>query len=216
MEIAGQQLIEGAGREEVLRALADPAVLARTLPGCRELVPNGNGYVLKLEAGVGTIRGVYEGRLEILEQTEEAFAARVSARGGPGSVVADVRASLAQQDGGTLLDYTMSADVTGAIAAVGQRVLGGVSRKNAAEFFERLDAELQGEPAVEPSAAAAEQAPGSAQAPPGVPGGTPTPGSAHAGSAAVSGTDGRATWLLAGIGIGAALVALGVGIGRRS
>ncbi|MGZ4429912.1 MAG: SRPBCC domain-containing protein, partial [Nocardioidaceae bacterium] len=58
---------------------------------------------------------------------------------------ADVRVTLTVADGGgTSLSYDADAVVGGMIGGVGQRMLTGVSKKMAAEFFTAVDAHLSG------------------------------------------------------------------------
>ena len=77
---------------------------------------------------------------------------KASGAGGPGTVSADVRVSLAEVAGGTELSYDADAVVGGVIGGVGQRMLAGVAKKLAAEFFANVDAVLTGAPAEAGSA----------------------------------------------------------------
>ena len=149
--IEGTHTIEGIEREVVFDALADPAVLARSLPGCRRLVDQGDGrYEITIDAGVGSVRGEYTGEVTIGEaKRPELYEATLNASGGPGDVRATLQATLSENDGGTDVAYRMDAQVTGAIAGVGQRVITGVSRRNANDFLKALGKELS-EPTPEP------------------------------------------------------------------
>ena len=157
--IEGTHTIEGIEREVVFDALADPAVLARSLPGCRRLVDQGDGhYEITIDAGVGSVRGEYTGEVTIGEaKRPELYEATLNASGGPGDVRATLQATLSENDSGTDVAYRMDAQVTGAIAGVGQRVITGVSRRNANDFLKALGKELSEptpEPPPEPAAAA--------------------------------------------------------------
>ena len=85
MLIEGEHRIEGVARERVFEALGDPAVLARSVPGCRELVDRGDGvYDLAIDAGVGAVRGSYAGQVRVGERrASELYAAVLEASGGP-------------------------------------------------------------------------------------------------------------------------------------
>ena len=51
MELSGKHIFD-APREAVYRAMTDPAVLRRTLPGCQSLEPRGSGtYSITLAIG---------------------------------------------------------------------------------------------------------------------------------------------------------------------
>jgi carbon monoxide dehydrogenase subunit G len=151
--VEGTNVIRTAPPERVFAALADPAVLARVVPGCRELIDRGDGvYDLTIEAGVGSIRGAYSGQVNVGEaRPSELYEARLSASGTPGTVQALLRAELSPEESGTQVAYRMDAQLAGPIAGVGQRVAAGVSRKNAEAFFGALEREL-GEVASPPAA----------------------------------------------------------------
>ena len=73
-----------------------------------------------------------------------------SGSGGPGSVRATVPITLEAVEGGTRLSYSADAVVGGAVAGVGQRMITGVAKRLAGQFFSAIDAELTGTaPAVD-------------------------------------------------------------------
>jgi hypothetical protein len=103
-----------------------------------------------------------------------------SGSGGPGSVRATVPISLEAVDGGTKLTYSAEAVVGGAVAGVGQRMITGVAKRMAGQFFSAIDAELSAPNVVAPVAPAAPSAAAAgvttvpAPRAAGVPAGTPT------------------------------------------
>jgi carbon monoxide dehydrogenase subunit G len=135
-----------APREKVWQALNDPAVLVRTIPGCLQLEEVGpDAYRMTITAGVASIKGTYQGDVALTDQQQPgSFTLRASGAGAPGTVSADVKVSLAESDGGTRLDYDADAVVGGMIGGVGQRVLSGVAKKTAGEFFKAVDDVLTG------------------------------------------------------------------------
>jgi carbon monoxide dehydrogenase subunit G len=146
-----------APRERVWAALNDPAVLVRTIPGCEQLEALGDDrYRMTVTAGVASIKGTYLGEVALTDPLPaNAFTLKASGAGAPGTVQADVRVTLDDADGGgTLLSYAADAVVGGAVGGVGQRVLAGVAKKTAGEFFRAVDAVLA-EPVPEASGAAA-------------------------------------------------------------
>jgi carbon monoxide dehydrogenase subunit G len=173
-----------APREQVWAALNDPAVLVRTIPGCHQLEQVGpDAYRMTLSAGVASIKGSYQGDVALTDQEQPgAFTLRASGAGAPGTVSADVRVTLSEGDSGTTrLEYDAHAVVGGMIGGVGQRVLTGVAKKTAGEFFAAVDDVLTGKapsvpaPREEPSGVAARAAaPGAAVYT--APGGTPAAG----------------------------------------
>jgi uncharacterized protein len=146
MKVTGSAVLN-APREQVWKALIDPAVLVRTLPGCQQLEQVGpDSYRATLYAGVASIKGVFSGDVRLSGQVEpESFMMHASGAGGPGTVNADVQVTLAEVDGGsTRLDYDADAVVGGMIGGVGQRMLTSVAKRTADEFFAAVDDVLTG------------------------------------------------------------------------
>jgi carbon monoxide dehydrogenase subunit G len=145
MKVAGQATLH-APVERVWAALNDPAVLVRTIPGCQRLAATGpDAYELTVTAGVASIKGSYAGTVRLTDlQPPNSFVLRAAGAGGPGTVSADVTVRLAERDGLTQLDYDADAVVGGVIGGVGQRMLAGVAKKLAGEFFGNVDAMLSG------------------------------------------------------------------------
>jgi carbon monoxide dehydrogenase subunit G len=145
MKVSGSATLHAA-RPKVWEALNDPAVLVRTIPGCQQLEQVGtDSYRMTITAGVASIKGVYQGDVALTDQEEpSSFILRASGAGAPGTVSADVKVRLAESDGATLLDYDADAIVGGMIGGVGQRVLSGVAKKTAGEFFKAVDDVLTG------------------------------------------------------------------------
>ncbi|HEY8820527.1 MAG TPA: carbon monoxide dehydrogenase subunit G [Dermatophilaceae bacterium] len=146
MKISGIAALN-APVEQVWAAFNDPAVLARTLPGCQELREVGpDAYRMTITAGVASIKGTYEGEVALVEQNPPgSFVLRASGAGAPGTVGADVRFSLEESPtGGTDLGYDADAVVGGVIGGVGQRMITGVAKKMAGQFFAAVDADIAG------------------------------------------------------------------------
>jgi carbon monoxide dehydrogenase subunit G len=187
-----------ASRDDVWKALNDPAVLVRTIPGCTQLEEVGpDSYRMTITAGVASIKGTYQGDVSLTDQQQPgSFMLRASGAGAPGTVSADVKVSLAETDGVTRLEYDADAVVGGMIGGVGQRVLSGVAKKTAGEFFQAVDDVLTGKsPAPVAASSAAAATPGVFTAP------GPT-GPAVGGSDFVKGAVFGAAVALAGVLVG--------------
>jgi uncharacterized protein len=133
-----------ASPEQVWAVITDPAVLARTIPGCESLQQVGeDSYTMVVSAGVGAIRGKYAGEVRLADlQFPSSYVMHASGSGGPGSVRATVPITLEAVDGGTKLTYSAEAVVGGAVAGVGQRMITGVAKRMAGQFFSAVDKEL--------------------------------------------------------------------------
>jgi uncharacterized protein len=141
MKISGEDTI-AFPVEEVWDALLDPAVLVRTIPGCERLetVPSEqdeSSYAMTVTAGVAAIRGTYDGTCTLSDlHPHESLVMRLQGAGAPGTVDATVRVSFQTPEAGrTRISYDADAVVGGMVGGVGQRMLGSVSKRMAAEFF---------------------------------------------------------------------------------
>ena len=206
MKISGTAALN-APVDQVWAAFNDPAVLARTLPGCQELREVGpDSYRMTITAGVASIKGTYEGEVALVEQNPPgSFVLRASGAGAPGTVGADVRFSLSESaTGGTDLGYDADAVVGGVIGGVGQRMLTGVAKKMAGQFFAAVDADIAGVRAPVPVERLKSVGPGV-----GAPGSPLTyAGAASGGRTAFQGRD-----FLLGAVTGAAIALAGVAVG---
>lgn len=210
MKISGTAVLN-APVDQVWTAFNDPAVLARTIPGCLELREVGpDSYTMTVVAGVASIKGTYEGNVAITEQNPpSSFVLRATGAGAPGTVGADVKISLVNSaTGGTDLSFDADAVVGGVIGGVGQRMLTGVAKKMAGQFFAAVDADIAGL-----------RAPGAMPEPALVPAGAGTPGTTttYAGPAAggppFQGSALQSRDFLYGALAGAAIALAGVAVG---
>jgi hypothetical protein len=145
MKLAGEAVLH-APVDRVWTALRDPAVLVATIPGCERLVATGeDSYDMTVTAGVASIKGSYAGSVSLTDLPEpHTFLMKASGAGSPGTVSADVRVSLTEAGEGTRLCYDADAVIGGVIGGVGQRMLIGVAKKLAGEFFSAVDDVLTG------------------------------------------------------------------------
>jgi carbon monoxide dehydrogenase subunit G len=200
-----------ADPERVWSVITDPAVLARTIPGCESLEQVGDDeYRMNVSVGVGAIRGTYAGEVKLTDQQRpSSYVMHASGAGAPGNARATVTINLEQADGGkTNLTYSADAVIGGPVAGVGQRMITGVAKRMAGQFFKAIDDELTGK-AVPVAAAAPAAGVAPAAAAPGAP-------QVFAGRAAAAGAvpaDVR-TLALAAVG-GAVLTLIGVLVGYR-
>jgi len=160
-----------ASRADVWDALNDPAVLVTTIPGCErleEVAPD--SYTMTVSAGVGSIRGVYRGEVRLGDkQHPEQFVLHASGAGTPGTLSADVLVTLSEMEPTTTaVTYDADAVVGGLVAGVGQRMIAGVAKKTAAEFFGAVETALAGAGVDDPPQAGTTTSRPSAVAKPGV------------------------------------------------
>ena len=101
---------------------------------------------MNVSVGVGAIRGTYAGEVKLTAQNRpSSYVMHASGAGAPGNARATVTINLEQADGGkTNLTYSADAVVRGPVGGVGQRMITGVAKRLAAQFFTAVDAELTG------------------------------------------------------------------------
>ena len=144
MKLSGSYLLPAAP-EQVWALLNDPGRLARCLPGCERLEPDGpDRYKAVVKFALAAISGKYAGSLEISEKKPpRSMRLRLEGKGVPGFVKGEGQLELAEEHGQTELRYTGEAQVGGMIASVGQRLIEGAARKVVQQFFENAAAQLQ-------------------------------------------------------------------------
>lgn len=217
MKVSGTATLH-ASPEQVYAALNDPAVLVRTIPGCEQLEAVGaDRYRMTVTAGVASIKGSYLGDVTLSDGTPpSAFTLKASGSGAPGTVSADVRVHLDDPgDGTTLLRYDADAVVGGAVGGVGQRVLTGVARKTAGEFFAAVDALLAaGGPGALP-VPAPEPVPAGAPSAPSAPSAAAPAVFTRPAAPAAGGVPLDVRYQLGGVAVGAAIALAGVWLGYR-
>jgi hypothetical protein len=145
MKVSGTATLLGPA-ERVYQVLNDPAVLVRTIPGCERLEQLGpDEYRMVVSAGVASIKGTYVGEVTLDDHNPpHGFTLRASGSGAPGTVKADVKITLDGTGETTTLTYDADAIVGGMVGGVGQRILTGVAKKTAGEFFAAVNDVLSG------------------------------------------------------------------------
>jgi carbon monoxide dehydrogenase subunit G len=129
-----------APRSRVWEAFLDPEVLRQAIPGCEKLEAMGpDEFRATLKIGVAAVKGTFEGKVKLSDKKPtDSYRLQAEGSGGPGFVRADTLISLAEIEGGTRVSYDADVQVGGLIAGVGQRMLGGVSKMMADQFFNRM------------------------------------------------------------------------------
>ena len=148
MTMAGEVALP-ADRATVWAALNDPEVLRRCIPGTQALDKvSDTEFQATVRAAVGPVKATFKGRV-VLSDLDPPNAYTISGEGQGGVAGfakggANVR--LADADGGgTLMAYDVEATVGGKLAQLGGRLINGVAKKYADEFFANFAKELSGE-----------------------------------------------------------------------
>jgi uncharacterized protein len=133
-----------APRQKVWSAFLDPETLKKAIPGCEKLeLIAPDEYKATMKIGVAAVKGTFEGKVRLSDKKpSDSYRLAAEGSGGPGFVRADTLISLADIEGGTRVSYSADVQVGGLIAGVGQRMLGGVSKMMADQFFNRMSEQL--------------------------------------------------------------------------
>ena len=151
-----------ADRARVWDALNDPEVLKRSIPGCQDLERTSEtGFAATAKVAVGPVKATFKGQVNLSDiDAPNGYTISGEGQGGIAGFAkggAKVRLDKAE-GGGTVLNYEVEAQVGGKIAQLGGRLINGVAKKYADEFFANFAKALKGEPSpagetTEPSAA---------------------------------------------------------------
>lgn len=144
MDIAGEYRIPAA-REAVWAALNDPAVLARCIPGCKELEQvSPEEMKAKVSLKIGPVSATFAGTVRLEDvRPPEGYTLTGQGNGGmAGFAKGRAAVSLAEEGAETVLTYTAKAEIGGKIATLGGRLMQSTSRKLADEFFGKFAAEF--------------------------------------------------------------------------
>ncbi|MCC7271704.1 MAG: carbon monoxide dehydrogenase subunit G [Alphaproteobacteria bacterium] len=140
MDMTGEYRI-AAPREAVWAALNDAEVLRQAIPGCEEIEKTSpTEFTAKVTAKVGPVKARFGGKVT-LSDLDPPNGYRISGEGQGGAAGfakggAEVR--LTDDGDGTVLHYTVNANVGGKLAQIGSRLIDGTARKMAEEFFGRF------------------------------------------------------------------------------
>jgi hypothetical protein len=143
MKFQGEEAF-GYALQDVWAALHDVKILTVTIPGCKSMTAIGdNRYKVALSLGVAAVRGDYEGTVKVTDDRPLAhYIIEGDGKGAPGFVQLRMDCTFERRDAGTLLKWQCEATVGGLIASVGGKVLTGVCKYMAQQFFKSFRNQL--------------------------------------------------------------------------
>ncbi|MBI5276229.1 MAG: carbon monoxide dehydrogenase subunit G [Burkholderiales bacterium] len=146
MDMQGSRHL-AVSQQQAWEALNDPGVLKVCIPGCEKIEPTGEGqYAIGMAVRVGPVAAKFNGKIALEDVTPPAsYTIRFEGQGGPagfGKGSAQVKLAPPLEGRGCDLTYTAQAQVGGKIAQVGQRLIDGVAKSMAEDFFKRFDDEM--------------------------------------------------------------------------
>jgi len=127
-------------------ALNDPEVLKSCIPGCEKIEVTGeNQFSMGVALKIGPLAAKFSGKIVLSDMVPpSSYTLSFEGQGGPaGFGKGSAKVELTPLAQGHMLNYTVHATVGGKIAQVGQRLIDGVAKSMAEDFFKRFDAAMQ-------------------------------------------------------------------------
>jgi hypothetical protein len=143
MDVTGSYSFN-ASPDRVWDLMMDPVAIASCIPGCEMLVPEGpDRYRAKIMIGLAAITGTYEGTVVITEKVEKSsYRLAVEGQGKPGFVKGDAAIALRAAGGTTLVEVSGTVQTGGAIARLGQRLIGAAAKMMQDRFFACMQSKI--------------------------------------------------------------------------
>ncbi|MCI5038664.1 MAG: carbon monoxide dehydrogenase subunit G [Donghicola eburneus] len=160
MELHDSRVI-AAPRSKVWEALLSADVLRECVPGCKEMSGTAEeGFAATVVQKVGPVKATFKGDVTLSDMVDQE-SVKLSGEGKGGAAgfakgAADV--TLSDVAEGTLLAYNVDARVGGKLAQLGGRVIDGVAKKMADQFFENFQNAVEDKPQAELADAAPQPA----------------------------------------------------------
>ena len=155
MDLEGEFKI-GAPRAEVWAMLMDADVLRACIPGCQSLEKVGdNSLQAVAKVKVGPVAATFKGKVDLLD-LDPPNGYRISGEGEggvAGFAKGGATVKLSDIPDGTKLSYDVEAHVGGKLAQLGARLIDGVAKKMADQFFADFASAVARQQGVAPSAA---------------------------------------------------------------
>jgi len=161
MKFAGENSIS-APPQKVWKALNDPEVLRKSIPGCESLEKTGdNEFKATVVTKIGPVKTKFDGEVSLSDlDPPHGYTLSGKGSGGPaGNAKGSAKVTLKPNGAGTLLSYDVDAQITGKLAQLGSRLIQSTAKMLAGKFFDKF-----GEVVAGPAAAAEGTKPAAAAA----------------------------------------------------
>lgn len=145
MDMTGQRTLQ-VTQQQAWEALNDPDILKACIPGCQKFEPVGD-QKFAVAAGIkmGPVSAVFNGSVQLTDiVAPQSYKLNFDAQGGvAGFGKGESAVEIKPLEKGCELHYTVHSSVGGKIAQLGQRLIDGVAKNMAEDFFKRFEAELE-------------------------------------------------------------------------
>ena len=133
-------------QQQAWDALNDAEILKACIPGCEKFELTGeNQYAITVAVKIGPVSARFNGKVSLTDiQAPLSYSLVFDAQGGvAGFGQGESKVELVANEHGCDLRYTVHSKVGGKIAQLGQRLIDGVAKSLAEDFFKRFDLALQ-------------------------------------------------------------------------
>ncbi len=140
-----------ADRPRVWAMLNDPTVLKTCIPGCQSLDKTSDtSFAAVAKIKIGPVGATFKGKVQLSDiDAPNGYTINGEGEGGiAGFAKGGAKVALSDAPGGTLLKYDVQANVGGKIAQLGSRLIDGVAKKMADQFFANFAAAASAPPAA--------------------------------------------------------------------
>jgi len=145
MDMTGQRTLQ-VTQQQAWAALNDPEILKACIPGCQKFELAGD-QKFAVAAGIkmGPVSALFNGHVQLTDIVPpQSYKLHFDAQGGvAGFGKGESSVEIKPLEKGCELHYTVHSSVGGKIAQLGQRLIDGVAKNMAEDFFKRFEAELE-------------------------------------------------------------------------
>jgi uncharacterized protein len=145
MDMQGNRQL-GVSQQQAWDALNDPVILKACIPGCEKFeLTADNQYAVLVAVKLGPVAAKFNGKVTLADiQAPNSYSLQFEAQGGvAGFGQGESKVELEANAQGCELRYTVHSKVGGKIAQLGQRLIDGVAKSMAEDFFKRFELALQ-------------------------------------------------------------------------
>lgn len=138
--MTGEQILP-ADRATVWRMLNDAEVLKASIPGCEDLTKTSDtSFAAVAKIKLGPVKATFKGNVELSDiDPPNGYTISGQGEGGvAGFAKGGAKVRLEDVEGGTRLVYDVEAQIGGKLAQLGARLINGVAKKMADEFFAKF------------------------------------------------------------------------------
>ncbi|GHH99328.1 CoxG family protein [Neobacillus kokaensis] len=134
-------------RNIVWKYIQDAQVLRSALPGCQSFEERSDGvYLAEMGVNVGPIKGLFTTEVQQTNQIPpSSYRLMVKGKGKPGEIDAIADMFIKEVKDSSQVTCVADVEVTGVLASVGQRVMGGVAKIILSQFFKAAEKEMKKE-----------------------------------------------------------------------